>query len=189
MIGALTGTVFYKTANPIILDVGGVGYAVHLPPNQIDRLAIGAKHTFFVHTYVREDAMNLYGFRSREELVLFELLLTVAGIGPRTALLVVDRGVKDTTKAIVESDVAFFTTIPRLGKKNAQKIIIELKSKVGSVRDLDLSDTATGETKEILDALLSMGFDRKEAIAAIRKLTAEDTNLEQKIRHALKLLG
>lgn len=189
MIGALTGTVFYKTTNPIILDVGGVGYAVHIPPSQMAKLIIGAKLTFFIHTHIREDTMDLYGFRSREELMLFELLLTVAGIGPRTALLVADRGVKDATKAIVESDVAFFTSIPRLGKKNAQKIIIELKSKVGSVRDLDLSDAATGETKEVLDALLSMGFAHKESIATIRKLTAEDTNLEQKIRHALKLLG
>lgn len=189
MIAALTGTVFRKNGNPIIIMAAGVGYALWVPPRLMAQLISNGHHTFFVHTHVRQDTFELYGFSREDELSLFELLLTVPGIGPKTALLVVDRGVEAVTKAVLESDVDFFTTIPRLGKKNAQKIIIELKSKLGSIRELDLSGAETSETKELIDALTSMGFTRAEAISVIKKLAPEDKTLEQKIRKALRLLG
>ena len=91
--------------------------------------------------------------------------------------------------AIVSSDVDFFTTIPRLGKKNAQKIIIELKSKLGSTKDLDLASQSSGDTKEIIDALLSMGFIRHEIVEVLKKITPEAQTIEQKIREALRFLG
>jgi len=121
--------------------------------------------------------------------MLFELLLTVSGIGPRTALAIINRGTEPVQKAVSESDVEFFITIPRVGRKNAQKIIIELKSKLGTVRELDLTGVTGGETKEVLDALVSMGFGRNEVISVIKKLDSSDTTLEKKIRHALQLLG
>lgn len=189
MIGALTGKVFDKRKNPILLMVSGVGYAVHVPPRTIHTLIDEKTSTFFTHTHVREDALELYGFITREELELFELLLSVSGIGPRTALPIVQQGVPLVTRAVNESDVDFFTTIPRLGRKNAQKIIIELKSKLGSIRELDLTEGAISETKEILDALLSMGFEKKEALSAIRKFTVREGTMEQKIRKALQYLG
>ena len=120
---------------------------------------------------------------------MFKLLLTVSGIGPKTALTIIDRGVPAVTGAVQKSDVDFFTTIPRLGKKNAQKIIIELKQKLGSITDLDLSEYTSSETKEILDALSSMGFARIEAIQVIKTLPSDLTTLEQKIRYCLKELG
>jgi Holliday junction DNA helicase RuvA len=101
----------------------------------------------------------------------------------------VNRGEEPVRRAVVESDVSFFTTIPRLGTKNAQKIIIELKSKLGSIRELDLSDESIGETKQVLEALLSMGFERKEAVRVFQKLDEKDVTLADKIRHALQLLG
>ena len=188
MIGALTGIVYTSDRNPIILSVGGVGYRVHVPPKLIGQIKPDSKLSLMTHMAVREDAIELYGFSNNQELNLFELLLTVSGIGPRTALSVVDRGGAAVEHAVANSDVDFFTTIPRLGKKNAQKIIIELKSKLGSVKELDLTGESTGETREILEALLAMGFDRKEALYAIKKLDNTDP-IEKKIRSALKLLG
>lgn len=188
MIGMLTGTIAAGGRNPIVIDVHGVGYSVSVPPRLLSRLTKDAKQTLYVHTHVADDALDLYGFPDQEELLLFKLLLTVSGIGPRTALNVVDQGVQSVSKAVATSDVEFFTSIPRLGRKNAQKIIIELKSKLGSTKDLDLSEESGGETKQLLEALLSMGFARGEIIGIIRKVDQEKT-LEQKIRSALKLLG
>lgn len=188
MIGMLTGTIARSGQNPIILDVHGVGYAVSVPTRLLPQLTRDSKQIFHVYTHVADDALDLYGFPDQEELLLFKLLLTVSGIGPRTALNIIDRGVGEIRKAITTSDVDFFTTIPRLGKKNAQKIIIELKSKLGSTKELDLTGDADGETKQLLEALTGMGFARSEVIEVVRKL---DTNkpLEEKIRQALKRLG
>lgn len=188
MIGMLTGTIARSGQNPIILDVHGVGYAVSVPARLLPQLTRDSKQIFHVYTHVADDALDLYGFPDQEELLLFKLLLTVSGIGPRTALNIVDQGVESVSKAVASSDVDFFTMIPRLGRKNAQKIIIELKSKLGSTKDLDLSEESGGETKQLLEALLSMGFARGEIIGIIRKVDQEKT-LEQKIRSALKLLG
>lgn len=189
MIGALNGSVFTVGRNPLILMVNGVGYLVYVPAKLIGQLKKNEKQTLFIHTHVRDDGLDLYGFKSIEELDLFNLLLEVSGIGPKTALHVIDRGVEEVTNAVSQSDVEFFQTIPRLGKKNAQKIIIELKSKLGSLRELDLTETGTSETKEVVDVLLSMGFERREINEALKKLETTDKTVEQKVRKALKLLG
>lgn len=188
MISQLTGTVIRMHMNPLVLDVHGVGYAVYVPQKLITTLKRNQTLTVYTHTHVREDALLLFGFATEEEFTVFELLLTVSGIGPKTALLVLERGVAAIRKAIVSSDVEFFMAVPRLGKKNAQKIIIELKSKVGSTSELDLSREDDGDTKQIIDALISMGFDRKEAREAVKKLP-EEGSLEQKVTFALKMLG
>ncbi len=189
MISKLTGVAEHTGQNPIIVDVGGVGYSVHIPSRLLSTLASGTTCQLFIKSHIREDAFDLYGFRTKNELDLFEKLCTVSGIGPRTALLVVDRGVTAVHTAIIHADTDFFTSIPRLGKKNAQKIIIELKSKLGSITDLDLTDTSATETRDILAALVSMGFAKPEAIEAIRSLDSKAGTLEQKVRAALKILA
>lgn len=189
MIGALKGTVLSKTRNPIILLVGGVGYAVYVAPALWSKLRSGDNTMLYTYLHIREDTQDLYGFTQLQELELFEMLQTVSGIGPRTALTIVDRGTTSIQKAVAASDVDFFTTIPRLGKKNAQKIIIELKSKLGVGGQLNLAEETIGETKEILEALISMGFNRREALEAVKKLGDENKTLEQKIRQALRLLA
>lgn len=182
MISYLKGTVHHKDPDSMTLLVGGVGYLVNVTKNTINKASSDLE--LHVHTHVREDALDLYGFTSHEELVLFKLLINVSGIGPKTALLVIDRGVKEVKQAIVSADEGFFTLVPRLGKKNAQKIIIELKTKLGGMVDLDLSET-TG-TSDVVDALLAMGFSKMEAIEAVRKIPAEVTTLEEKVKWALK---
>jgi len=188
MIAQLTGTVVRSIRNPLILDVHGVGYAVWVPQYMLQTTAPGQIHTVMTHTYVREDALMLYGFASDEELTLFNLLLTVSGIGPKTALAVLDQGSSAIRTAIATADVEFFMAIPRLGKKNAQKIIIELKTKLHSPADLDLSAQESTDAKQITAALIAMGFDKKEAMEAMKKLPLEGT-IEQKLKFALKMLG
>lgn len=189
MIALLTGTVTPLTTSSLVVLVGGVGYKVFVPPSIFRTIIPTAATSLFIHTHVREDALELYGFSDKNQLSLFELLLSVSGIGPKTALPIVDRGVDAVGKAIVDSDVDFFTTIPRLGRKNAQKIIIELKSKLGSTRDLDLAGETDGETQQLIDALMSMGFAKSEVLEAIRKIEPEATTVEQKIRRALQLIS
>lgn len=187
MIGKLTGIVS-DAQNPIVVDVHDVGYFVHITDALAQKLKPNAAYTFFIHTHVREDALDLYGFSEKKELLLFQLLLTVSGIGPKTALLVIDRGATAVESAVQNSDVDFFTSIPRLGKKNAQKIIIELKNKLGSTHDLNLNDQSDGETKQIIDALVSMGYHRQNIIEALTKIQGDDKTIEQKIKHVIKLL-
>ena len=189
MIGRLTGTISNTKKNPVILDVHDVGYIVHIPETTAATLKENTPYTFFIHSHIREDAFDLYGFAGEYDLTLFELLLTVSGVGPKTALLVISRGAKSVETAVKQSDVDFFTSVPRLGRKNAQKIIIELKNKLGGLTDLNLNDDTHGETKEIKDVLLSMGFDKHEVTQAVEKLSAVEGTIEVKLRAALKLLA
>jgi len=189
MIGALKGIVFSKSQNSVILFTGGVGYLVSVTTRFLEKTKIDEEIFLFIHTHVREDAFDLYGFSTHDELRLYELLLTVSGIGPKTALLVIDKGVPTIEQAIRSSDVDFFTSVRRLGRKNAQKIIIELKQKMGSIVDLDLSGKDGAETKELIDALSSMGFAKSEVLQSIKTLPTNVKMLEEKIRHCLKQLG
>lgn len=188
MIGFLSGTIRDTYGNSVIVDVGGVGYIVNVADRLMSQYSMNSPCTLYIHTHVREDALDLYGFITKEELRLFELLLTVSGIGPKTGLTVIDRGTDAIQKAVQRADVDFFTTIPRLGKKNAQKIIIELKNKLGALEDLDLQSDS-GETKEILEALLAMGFVKNEITEAMKKLSDKEVTIEQKIRRVLQLLS
>lgn len=186
MIALLEGIVAsQKGADPIIVNVHGVGYGVRVPHRLAFTLQTGDRVVIHTHTYVREDALELFGFTNERDLEMFHLLLTVSGVGPKTALSVMDHEAEEVRRAIEKGDVDFFTSVPRLGKKNAQKIIIELRSKLtGVTGSLPEED---GETKELSDALVSMGFDRKEIRDVIRKLP--EGNLETKLRQALKVLG
>ena len=191
MIGMLSGAVAAKDDATIILDVGGVGYKVFVPSDiLIAKATIGDALQLFTHTHVREDLIELYGFLSREDLRLFELLISVSGVGCKSALGVFSVGKRaDIAGAIMKGDVAFFTAVPRLGKKNSQKIIIELKNKFASEEDLDLSGAEGEGTGEVLEALKQFGFSKGEALAALRAVNGEGETVNEKIRLALKQLG
>lgn len=188
MIGLLNGTVEIKDNPHLIIDVNGVGYKVLVSGNILSKSAIGEKLKLFTYTHVREDQLELFGFLNQEELKLFEYLIGVSGVGPKTAIGIFSVGTKDTiVNAIINSDVSFFTSVPRLGKKNAQKIIIELKSKLGSIGDLDLSNDGKADNEVVL-ALKNFGFTAGEAREAIKNVSG-DLKTEEKIRMALKYLG
>lgn len=187
MIGYLSGKIQSKLPDSIIVLVGGVGYRVLLTPSTYASLKVSSPLNLHIHTHVREDTLDLYGFKTIEELSLFNMLLSVSGIGPKTALLVVDRGVEPVKNAILKANVDFFTLIPRLGLKNSQKIIIELKNKLGSVTDLDLS-AESKEIQEAVEALCVMGYSKMEAISKLKGVPP-DATIEEKIKYALKNAG
>src|SRR3989344_6793479 len=122
MIGALRGIVHFKRFDRMILMVNGIGYVVYPPNELLSTIKLGETLEVYIHTHVREDSLQLFGFATSRELELFELLLGVSGIGPKTALAIVNRGADQVYQALSGADVTFFTTIPRLGTKNAQKI-------------------------------------------------------------------
>ncbi len=190
MIGFLKGKVDLLQRPFAMIDVNGVGYKVLIPESIFSKLSEGASIKLFTYTYVREDALDLFGFLEAEDLRLFESLLTVSGVGPKTALNIFSFGErKDIIEAIIKGDVAFFTSVPRLGTKNAQKIIIELKNKMGGTADLDLSGKDLQENAEVAQALKNFGFSTGEAQKAVRLVKKEGISTEEKIRLALKALG
>jgi Holliday junction DNA helicase RuvA len=190
MIGYLKGKIELLKRPFVIIDVNGVGYKVLVPETIYAKLSLGESVKIFTFTYVREDALDLFGFLEAEDLDLFESLLTVSGVGPKTALNIFSFGErKDIIEAIIKGDVSFFTSVPRLGTKNAQKIIIELKNKMGSGADIDLSGKDLLENAEVVQALKNFGFSVGEAQKAVREIKQVGLTTEEKIRLALKNLG
>jgi len=191
MIGTLKGIIEYREDPFLIVDVHGVGYKVLVPTSVLAKVTtIGETIKLYTHTHVREDLLELYGFTDPSDLKIFTLLISVSGVGCRTALGIFSVGTRhDIMQAISNGDVTFFTTVPRLGKKNGQKIIIELKNKVGSYADLDLSQDTSKDQSELLNALKGFGFSTREAQDAIRELSGKGETVEDKVRLALKYLG
>ncbi|MEX2012918.1 MAG: Holliday junction branch migration protein RuvA [Candidatus Levyibacteriota bacterium] len=190
MIGFLKGTVELLDRPFVLIDVNGVGYRVLVSGNVLSKLTKGDKVTIFTFTYVREDALELFGFAEIEDLKLFESLISVSGIGPRTALNIFSFGSRDEIiEAIVRADASFFTSVPRLGTKNAQRIIVDLKNKMGAGDSVDLSGKDLLENAEAVEALKSFGFSAGEAQKVVREIKAPGITLDEKIKLALKNLG
>lgn len=190
MIGSLHGTVELLDRPYILLETSGVGYKVLVTSEVFSKIKLGQKLKLFTYTHVKEDALDLFGFEALEDLKLFENFLTVPGIGPKTAMNIFSfhkRG--DIINAILEGDVATFTSVPRLGTKNAQKIIIELKSKLGSAKELDLTGKEFEEQREVINALKNFGFTQAEVQKALKETKANGQTTEEKIRQALKYLA
>ncbi|MGI8419180.1 MAG: Holliday junction branch migration protein RuvA [Candidatus Levyibacteriota bacterium] len=190
MIGLLNGTVEYREDPFLLIEVHGVGYKVLVPVPVFANNELGASIKLYTHTHVREDVLELYGFTNPADLKLFSYLIGVSGVGCRTALGIFSVGSRyDIVQAISTGDVSFFTSVPRLGKKNGQKIIIELKNKLGAQGDLDLSDAVGSEQDELVAALKAFGFSQNEAQEAVRGLNGKGETLEEKVKLALKHLG
>lgn len=190
MIGLLNGRIELLKRPYVLVDVNGVGYKAVVSENTYSKLSVDQKIKLFIYTFVREDEISLFGFLENEDLSLFESLITVSGVGPKTALNIFSFGErKDIIEAIIKGDVSFFTSVPRLGTKNAQKIIIELKSKMGSDSQIDLSGKDFAENQEVLQALKNFGFSMQEAQAALRGIDMAGATLDEKIKLALKNLG
>lgn len=190
MIGFLNGVVFFKEGNYIILDVKGVGYKVLAASDVLSKAIKGTPLELFIYTHVREDNISLFGFLESSDLKLFENLIGVSGIGPKTAMNIFSQGKRSQiVSAIISADTSFFKSVPRLGQKNAQKIIIELKNKFGGIRDLDLSGKDMSGSEEVVVALKGFGFTNKEINDAIRAVKKDGQKVAETIRLALRYLG
>lgn len=191
MIGFLKGIVLLRDDPYIIVNVSGVGYRVVASQAVLSKVEkVGEEITLYIHTHVREDTLDLYGFLEQQDLRLFEQLIGVSGVGPKTALGVFSVGTRaEIVQAVITGNVSFFTGVPRLGKKNAQKIIIELKGKFGSVNDLDLTDSEQSSQGEVVEALSTFGFSKTEIQKALTGLTLDGLSLSEKVKQVLKALG
>ncbi len=191
MIGFVTGRVVGKSASHCVVDVGGVGLSIAMSTTSIAALpAEGDEVTIHTHLHVREDELALFGFESVDEKTLFEQLITVSGVGPRVALAALSAYRPRTlARAVIEEDVALVSSVPGIGKKTAQRIILELKDRLGAP---DLGETAgrvgSDTLTEAREALVSMGFTPAEIAAALED-AGDATDANALLKHALKRLG
>ena len=183
MIARLRGRIAGRAGSGLIVDVNGVGYLVHATPS-VQRLGDG-EVTIEVHTVVREDALQLYGFAAADERELFELLLGVSGVGPKVALAIVSGSpVGELRRAIVREDSARFQAIPGVGKKTAERIVLDLKDKLGS--SALVPATESGDSHVVArDALVELGWSLLDAERALADVD-DELPPEERVRLALK---
>ena len=191
MIAGVKGTIEAIGSSWVIIDVGGVSFQVFLPTSTLSSLGgVGREAKLHTHLHVREDNLTLYGFSSARELALFETLMTVSGIGPKLGLAMLSAmDVEQLTLTIASGDAAMLTAVPGIGRKTAERIVLELKDKIGSsliTQDLE----AVQGNSEVVAALTSLGYSVAEATRAVATLPApSDLSLEDKIKLALKYFG
>ncbi len=186
MIGYLFGTP-KVTATSTLLICNGVGYLVNVTSSTKQQIASSKECELFIYSHIKEDAFDLYGFLTEGEKQLFLQLINVDGVGPKTALNIMDRGVDAIVHAVQTADVSFFSSVTRVGKKSAQKIIIDLKNKLGGQEDIDLS-TPTGKAAEVLEALLSLGFHETQSQKVVKSIDTENVRVEDAVKKAIQLL-
>lgn len=187
MIGSIRGKVQYKSQSYIILDTSGVGYKIFVIPPLLFSLKQNQDLTLLIHTYVREDQISLYGFEKLDELEFFELLLTVSGVGPKSALGIMSLASVDMLKsAIISEDPSVFTKVSGIGRKTAERVIVELKEKLKTEKD---SAPVAREHSDAVDALLALGYSQQEARDALKQVPKEVASLSEKVKIALKSLS
>src|SRR6267142_957350 len=174
MIAQLRGTLGDKRPNQVLVDVGGVGYLVHVPLSTF--YALGDLHsnvTLLIHTQVREDSISLYGFLSSREKHLFELLISASGVGPVLALKILSgMSVDDLVPAVRTGDLARLTRIPGVGRKTAERMVVELRDKLAAMETPEGSRQAvatTGTAGDVVSALLNLGYEQRAAEQAVER--------------------
>jgi Holliday junction DNA helicase RuvA len=186
MIGSIKGQIILKKDRFVLVDVAGVGYKANVSPSDSVFLKkIGDEVFFWTYLHVREDALDLFGFSEYQELEFFQMLLSVSGIGPRSALTILGIATTETLKkAIGTGDISYLTKISGIGKKTAEKIVIELRDKL----EEDNSDGSLQNELDVMEALKSLGYSQSEVREALKKVQIDaDTNT--KVKEALRILG
>jgi Holliday junction DNA helicase RuvA len=186
MIGSLKGMISHKSTNYLILETAGVGYKVFVTPVLMANVKVAQNLGLVTLTYVREDQITLYGFESLAELEFFELLLTVSGVGPKSAIGIMSLASLAMIKsAIVGEDPTVFTKVSGIGRKTAERVIIELKDKLKA--QVDAAPVAK-EHSDAMDALLALGYSQQEARDALKAVPPTVKDLQEKVKLALKTL-
>ncbi len=183
MISYIKGIVLAKTDDAVIVLNNDIGYEVRLAAPLWRKVTVGLTLACFTHEHIREDARELFGFATMGELRFFKRLISVSGVGPKSALNVLSLGtLRDIETAVTQGNVSFLTAIPGIGQKTAQKIILELKGK------LELGE-GTASDRETVEALESLGYSAMQARETLRHISPEITDVSDRVRAALKLLG
>lgn len=182
MIGSLRGNIVEKGPNWLLIEVAGLGYRVRCAPALVSDAKQGSVCFVYTHHHVREDAEEMFGFKTMDDLDLFEGLLSISGVGPKVAMTILSVGSADhVKKAIMSGDLVTLTSVPGVGKKTAQKIILELKGQLVE------ADGTTPIDSDVLDALVGLGYSTQQAKEALKHVKAIDPG--ERIKEALKLLA
>lgn len=189
MISHLKGIIIHKDLRFVVVSANGVGYKVSITSDTLSKIGtLGKEASFWTYLAVRENALDLYGFTSQEELSFFELLITISGIGPKTALGILNAATIDTLKnAITSGDTSHLTKVSGIGKKNADKIVLELKDKIGSIEGTSASHLH--HESDVLEALTSLGYSQSAVRDALKKIPKDVTDTSARVKAALKILG
>src|SRR5450432_2408902 len=196
MIGQLRGRLTDKRPNQVLVDVGGVGYIVQVPLSTF--AALGELHTevtLLIHTHVREDTLSLYGFLSSREKHLFEMLLSASGVGPSLALKILSgMSVEELVPAIRGNDLGRLTKIPGVGRKTAERMVVELKDKLDAVTveaERPAASSPAGVEADVVSALVNLGYEARTAEKAVEEARKESgaANFEKLLRAALQALS
>ena len=196
MIALLRGTLAYKSSDHVVIDVGGVGYRLFIPLSTFYSLPETGDVSLFTHTHVREDALLLYGFLSMEEKELFGILISISGVGPKLAVNILSHiPAKDLKRAIASGDIKRLSSLPGIGKKTAERLVLELKDKVGPIHDLPEADDVQSNTSggdisnDVISALINLGYKESQARKVLESMElAPDLTMEEALKGALKVL-
>jgi Holliday junction DNA helicase RuvA len=190
VIATLQGRIADRGENFVVVETGGIGFKVHVPATLLAQWGkSGREVQLFTHLHLRENEMSLYGFDSEEALNFFELLLAVSGIGPKLALTVLSRDDPESLRAAIgRGDVEYLTRTPGIGKKVAQRIILDLKGKL-EAEELAPVAPLTPMDQDVVAALASLGYSLSEAREALASLPQEEMTVEERLLHALSYFG
>ena len=190
MIGRLTGVIAEKSPPQVLLDVGGVGYELDVPMSTFYNLpGLGERSTLLTHFVVREDAQQLFGFLTHDERSTFRQLVRISGVGPRTALAILSGlSVAELAGAVSRQESGRLVKVPGIGKKTAERLLLELKGKLGPDLGLPAAAAASGAQADIVQALVALGYSEREAGAALKALPP-DVAVSDGIKLALKALN
>jgi len=187
MFGHITGKIFDLKGTKTIVKTGGIGFIIHSTPSYLSKLKEATEASFWTHTAVRENSLDLYGFETEEELHVFELLITVSGVGPKSGLAIISvAGVKSIEEAVGSGDTSSLTKISGIGRKTAEKIVLELNGKLVTTRK---GESKTSEDIDVFEALKSLGYREKDIQETIKKLPKDLAGANEKIKYILKNLG
>lgn len=199
MIGYLKGVISHIFVNSCFIDVHGVGYRTYAPASTLDTLCVGQEAMLYTYMSVREDAIVLYGFATQDEYDLFMLLIGVNGVGPKVALGILSAGTADSFRlAVHQKDIKGLTKMPGIGKKTAERIVLELQDKIGPVASEDAGAADLGNSAapglsdilaETLAALTSLGYSEQEVLPVAESHLFGCTTVEQLLKKTLKALG
>ncbi len=191
MIGKLEGTFGGTTPEGAsLIEVGGVGYAVFVPLLTQTGMVVGQKVSLFIHTAVREDAIDLYGLPTQSEIGFFKQLIGVSGIGPKSALGILNVADAETLKrSIASGDTSMLTKVYGIGKKSAERIMVELRDKFALEAGARGEKIGMGEDAEVIEALMALGYNAGESRKALKEIDAEITGVSERLNAALKYIG
>lgn len=189
MISWIKGKIIHKNEKYVVINSGNVGYKVFISEKTYFKIKDKEEIELFTHTHVREDMLDLYGFETMNEMIFFEAVLSVSGIGPKVGLAIIAQGtVSEIKRAVASKDILFFSAVSGIGRKKAEKFILEIKDKI-EVLLPEKESANIKDSEEVIEALKQLGYTNKEAIEIVRKTPDNLKRTEDKITWALKNIG